>query len=158
MTINYASARATISTDLGNIELRFFNDLAPGHVKNFCDLAQKGFYNGLIFHRIIEGFMIQGGCPNGTGMGGPGYNIDAEFNKTPHKRGILSMARASDPNSAGSQFFIVHQDSNFLDNQYTAFGEVTSGMEVVDQIVSAPKGAKDRPVTPVKMNSVVISS
>lgn len=153
----YDGKQATISTDLGDIVLKFYPDKAPGHVKNFIDLANKGFYNGVIFHRCIEGFMIQGGCPDGTGRGGPGYTIKAEFNDTPHKRGILSMARTSEPDTAGSQFFIVHKDSFFLDNNYTAFGEVVSGMDVVDKIVTAPKGSGDRPVNPVKMNSVTIS-
>lgn len=152
----YANKAARISTDLGDIVFRFFPDKAPGHVENFAKLAGQGFYNGLIFHRVIKGFMVQGGCPHGTGMGGPGFKIKAEFSDIPHKRGIISMARAQDPDSAGSQFFIVHGDSNFLDNKYTVFGEVISGMEVVDQIAEAPTGANDRPPNPVKMNTVTI--
>src|SRR5688500_10334481 len=118
-----AAPRAIIETKFGEIEIEFFNDKAPGHVKNFLDLAKKGFYDGTTFHRVIPGFMIQGGDPNTRdakgsrsrhGTGGPGYNIKAEFNDTPHKRGVVSMARSSDPNSAGSQFFIVVKDSNFL--------------------------------------------
>jgi len=137
---------AIIETKFGKIEMEFFADKAPGHVKNFKDLAKKGFYDGTIFHRVIPGFMIQGGDPNTKsddrtthGMGGPGYSINAEFNDTPHKRGILSMARSQDPNSAGSQFFIVVKKSSFLDGKYTAFGKVLSGMAVADQIVNAPR-------------------
>ncbi len=149
-----AAPRAIIETKFGEIELEFLNDKAPGHVKNFLDLARKGFYDGTTFHRVIPGFMIQGGDPNTKdtkapraqhGTGGPGYNIKAEFNDTPHKRGVLSMARANDPNSAGCQFFIVVKDSGFLDRQYTAFGQVVRGMEVADQIVNAPRDGKDNP-------------
>jgi peptidyl-prolyl cis-trans isomerase B (cyclophilin B) len=149
-----AAPRAIIETKFGEIELEFMNDKAPGHVKNFLDLARKGFYDGTTFHRVIPGFMIQGGCPNTKdtkasraqhGTGGPGYNIKAEFNDTPHKRGVLSMARANDPNSAGCQFFIVVKDSGFLDRQYTAFGRVVRGMEVADQIVNAPRDGRDNP-------------
>ena len=143
---------AVIETKFGKIEMEFFADKAPGHVKNFKDLAKKGFYDGTIFHRVIPGFMIQGGDPNTKsddrsthGMGGPGYSIKAEFNDTPHKRGILSMARSQDPNSAGSQFYIVVEDSAFLDGQYTAFGKVLSGMAVADQIVNAPRDRRDNP-------------
>ena len=149
---------AKITTKFGEINLEFFPKQAPGHVKNFIDLAKDGFYNKTTFHRIIPGFMIQGGCPNtkpdGTGRpgtGGPGYNIDAEFNPISHKRGILSMARSNDPNSAGSQFFIVHEDSTFLDNNYTVFGKVTSGLEVVDIIVSQPKDGNDLPNERIEM-------
>ncbi|MFH2010703.1 MAG: peptidylprolyl isomerase [bacterium] len=153
-----AGPQAVIKTKFGDITIELFEDLAPGHVKNFLDLAGKGFYNQTIFHRVIPGFMIQGGCPNskpgasGTpGTGGPGYHIDAEFSSTKHVRGILSMARASDPNSAGCQFFVVVKDSLFLDNQYTAFGRVLSGMEVADQIVSLPRNAQDLPKERVEM-------
>ncbi len=143
--------RAIIETKFGEIELEFLNDKAPGHIKNFLDLAKKGFYDGTTFHRVIPGFMIQGGCPNTKdakatrsqhGTGGPGYNIKAEFNDTPHTRGVLSMARANEPNSAGCQFFIVVKDSGFLDRQYTAFGRVVRGMEVADQIVNVPSDPK----------------
>jgi len=149
-----AAPRAIIETKFGEIELEFLSDKAPGHVKNFLDLARKGFYDGSTFHRVIPGFMIQGGDPNTKdlkasrsqhGTGGPGYNIKAEFNETPHKRGVLSMARAQDPNSAGCQFFICVKDSAFLDRQYTAFGRVVKGMEVADQIVSAPRDKNDNP-------------
>jgi peptidyl-prolyl cis-trans isomerase B (cyclophilin B) len=148
--------QAIIETKYGNITLRFFPDVAPGHVKNFLDLAKKGFYNGTIFHRVIPGFMIQGGDPSGNGTGGPGYTIKAEFNKKPHKRGVLSMARAASPDSAGSQFFIVVKDSNFLDGQYTVFGEVESGIEVADKIVSLPRNSMDKPNERVEMQVKVI--
>ena len=155
---------AVIETKFGKIEIQFFKDKAPGHVKNFKDLAKKGFYDGTIFHRVIPGFMIQGGDPNtksddrsNHGMGGPGYSIKAEFNDTPHKRGILSMARSSDPNSAGSQFYIVVKDSAFLDGQYTAFGKVLSGMTVADQIVNAPRDRRDNPNERIEMKVKVIN-
>jgi cyclophilin family peptidyl-prolyl cis-trans isomerase len=152
---------AVIETTLGDIELELQNDMAPGHVKNFKDLAEKGFYDGTTFHRVIPGFMIQGGDPNTKnddrsthGMGGPGYTIKAEFSSTPHTRGVLSMARSQDPDSAGSQFFVVVKDSSFLDNQYTVFGRVTKGMEVVDKIVSVPRDSNDNPDEKVEMKSV----
>ena len=152
---------AVIETTLGDIELELQNDIAPGHVKNFKDLAGKGFYDGTTFHRVIPGFMIQGGDPNTKsddrsthGMGGPGYTIKAEFSSTPHTRGVLSMARSQDPDSAGSQFFVVVKDSSFLDNQYTVFGRVTKGMDVVDKIVSVPRDSKDNPDEKVEMKSV----
>lgn len=155
---------AVIETKFGKIEIQFFEDKAPGHVKNFKDLAKKGFYDGTIFHRVIPGFMIQGGDPNtksddrsNHGMGGPGYSIKAEFNDTPHKRGILSMARSQDPNSAGSQFYIVVKDSAFLDGQYTAFGKVLSGMTVADQIVNAPRDRRDNPNERIEMKVKVIN-
>ena len=155
---------AVIETKFGKIEMEFFEDKAPGHVKNFKDLAKKGFYDGTIFHRVIPGFMIQGGDPNtksddrsNHGMGDPGYSIKAEFNDTPHKRGILSMARSQDPNSAGSQFFIVVKDSAFLDGQYTAFGKVLSGMTVADQIVNAPRDRRDNPNERIEMTVKVLN-
>ena len=155
---------AVIETKFGKIEVQFFKDKAPGHVKNFKDLARKGFYDGTTFHRVIPGFMIQGGDPNtksddrsNHGMGGPGYSIKAEFNDTPHKRGILSMARSKDPNSAGSQFYIVVKDSAFLDGQYTAFGKVLSGMTVADQIVNAPRDSRDNPNERIEMKVKVIN-
>jgi peptidyl-prolyl cis-trans isomerase B (cyclophilin B) len=139
------------------------NDVAPGHVKNFIDLANKGFYNGTKFHRIIQGFMIQGGDPNTIsgdprtwGTGGSGTNIKAEFSSVSHKRGIVSMARAASPDSASSQFFIVVADSPFLDKQYSVFGEVTKGMDVADKIVNAQKGQNDRPIDPVAITKIVI--
>jgi peptidyl-prolyl cis-trans isomerase B (cyclophilin B) len=153
---------ATIETKFGNIELKFFPDVAPNHVKNFTDLANKGFYDGTIFHRVIPGFMIQGGDNNSKnpdksshGTGGPGYTVKAEFNDKPHLRGILSMARSASPDSAGSQFFICVNDANFLDNQYTVFGEVVSGMEVVDQVVSQPRDGNDNPNERIEMKVTV---
>ena len=155
---------AIIETKFGKIEMEFFEDKAPGHVKNFKDLAKKGFYDGTIFHRVIPGFMIQGGDPNTKsddrtthGMGGPGYSINAEFNDTLHKRGILSMARSQDPNSAGSQFFIVVKKASFLDGKYTAFGKVLSGMAVADQIVNAPRDKRDNPDERIEMKVKVVN-
>jgi peptidyl-prolyl cis-trans isomerase B (cyclophilin B) len=160
-----AASRAVIETRLGEIEIEFFSDKAPGHVKNFLDLARKAFYDGTTFHRVIPGFMIQGGDPNTKdlkaprqrhGTGGPGYNIKAEFNDTPHKRGVVSMARSSDPDSAGSQFFICVADSSFLDRQYTAFGRVVKGMEVADKIVSSARDKSDNPNERVDMKVKVV--
>ena len=155
---------AVIETKFGKIEIQFFEDKAPGHVKNFKDLANKGFYDGTIFHRVIPGFMIQGGDPNTKGddrsthgIGGPGYSIKAEFNDTPHKRGTLSMARSQDPDSAGSQFFVVVKDSGFLDGQYTAFGKVLTGMTVADQIVNSPRDRRDNPNKRIEMKVKVIN-
>jgi len=155
---------AVIETKFGKIEIQFFEDKAPGHVKNFKDLANKGFYDGTIFHRVIPGFMIQGGDPNTKGddrsthgIGGPGYSIKAEFNDTPHKRGILSMARSQDPDSAGSQFFVVVKNSGFLDGQYTAFGKVLTGMAVADQIVNSPRDRRDNPNKRIEMKVKVIN-
>jgi peptidyl-prolyl cis-trans isomerase B (cyclophilin B) len=146
----------------GDIVLRFFPDVAPNHVKNFLDLAGKKFYDGTTFHRVIPGFMIQGGDPNSKtpdrashGMGGPGHKVKAEFNSKPHKRGVLSMARANDPDSAGSQFFICVADANFLDWQYTAFGEVVSGMEVADRIVSVKRDGRDNPLERIEVTVTV---
>lgn len=135
---------------------------APNTVNNFLSLANKGFYNGLIFHRVIPGFMIQGGCPDGTGMGGPGYSIKGEFaangvkNPIKHKRGVISMARAMNPNSAGSQFFIMHQDAPHLDGQYAAFGHVVEGMETVDAIAATPTNFSDRPLDPQRIKSITL--
>jgi peptidyl-prolyl cis-trans isomerase B (cyclophilin B) len=160
-----ATTRAIIETKFGEIELEFFPDKAPGHVKNFLDLARKGFYDGTTFHRVIPGFMIQGGDPNTKdlkaprdrhGTGGPGYTIKAEFNDTSHRRGVLSMARSSEPNSAGCQFFICVADSKFLDNQYTAFGRVVRGLEVADQVVAAPRDGKDNPKERIDMKVRVV--
>ena len=137
--------------DGGVMKAELYPDIAPATVKNFVDLAAKGFYNGLIFHRVIPGFMIQGGDPEGTGMGGPGYTIKGEFsangfrNDLKHTRGVLSMARAMDPNSAGSQFFIMHETSPHLDGQYAAFGKIIEGIEVVDKIASTKTDYNDRP-------------
>lgn len=154
---------AVIETNMGIIEIEFLDKKAPGHVKNFKKLARKGFYNGTTFHRVIPGFMIQGGDPNSKGedrsthgTGGPGYTIKAEFNNTRHKRGIVSMARAADPDSAGSQFFIVVKDSLFLDFKYTAFGRVIKGMDVVDKIVNVPRDSVDNPKERVVVKSISI--
>ncbi len=150
---------ATLDTTAGSMKLEFFPDKAPGHVENFVKLAEKGFYNGTVFHRTIPGFMIQGGCPEGSGMGGPGYKIKAEFNDTKHVRGVLSMARSQDPNSAGSQFFICHGDASFLDKQYTAFGKLVEGDDTLDKIAKAPThkgGENSKPVKPVTINKVTI--
>jgi cyclophilin family peptidyl-prolyl cis-trans isomerase len=159
----YENKVAELHTSAGEIDIRFFPEVAPGHVKNFIDLAEKGYYNGTKFHRVIPGFMIQGGDPNTIsgspatwGTGGSGKYLKAEFNSISHKRGIVSMARAQDPNSASSQFFIVTSDSPFLDNQYTVFGQVTKGMDVADKIVNAPRGANDRPNQPVSIDSIKI--
>jgi peptidyl-prolyl cis-trans isomerase B (cyclophilin B) len=158
-----AETRAIIETKFGNIEIKFFPDVAPNHVNSFIELAKKGFYDGTTFHRVIPGFMIQGGDPNSKdadrsrhGMGGPGYTIKAEFNQKPHKRGTLSMARAADPNSAGSQFFICVADAPFLDRQYTVFGEVVSGMEAADKIVSQPRDNSDNPLERVEMKVKIV--
>jgi peptidyl-prolyl cis-trans isomerase B (cyclophilin B) len=158
-----SETKAIIETKLGNITLKFFPEVAPGHVKNFIDLAKKGFYDGTTFHRVIPGFMIQGGDPNTKnpdksrhGMGGPGYTIKAEFNNKPHKRGTLSMARAGHPDSAGSQFFICVKDASFLDRQYTVFGEVESGMDVADKIVAVPRDRNDNPNERIEMKVKII--
>ncbi|MFQ6010805.1 MAG: peptidylprolyl isomerase [Nitrososphaerales archaeon] len=148
-----------METKLGRIVIKFSPDVAPVHVENFKKLAREGFYNGTTFHRVIPGFMIQGGDPNSKdddrsndGRGGPGYTINAEFSDVSHKRGIVSMARSSDPNSAGSQFFIVVTDATSLDGQYSVFGEVIEGLEVVDAIVSQPRDPNDNPFEKVSMN------
>jgi len=155
---------AIIKTSFGNIKFSLMSDIAPETVRNFSQLAKSGFYNGTLFHRIIPGFMIQGGDPNTKnpdkstwGQGGPGYNLKAEFNTRSHLRGIVSMARATDPDSAGSQFFIVTSDSTFLDRQYTVFGEVVEGMEVADKIVNLPRDGNDCPKQEAKMLEVTIS-
>jgi len=158
-----AEAKAVIETKFGPIDLKFFPDVAPNHVNNFIELAKKGFYDGTTFHRVIPGFMIQGGDPNSKnpdksshGMGGPGYQLKAEFNSRHHKRGTLSMARAANPDSAGSQFFICVADAPFLDRQYTVFGEVTSGMDVVDKIVGQSRDARDNPNERIDMKVKII--
>ena len=148
----------------GVISGELYPETAPQSVYNFIDLCNHGFYNGLIFHRVIPGFMIQGGCPDGTGMGGPGYCIKGEFlfngidNPLKHKRGVLSMARAQSPNSAGSQFFIMHQDAPHLNQQYAAFGKVLSGMDVVDQIAKAKTDRMDRPLEDQKIAKVTVDT
>jgi peptidyl-prolyl cis-trans isomerase B (cyclophilin B) len=155
-----SNVTATLHTEAGDIKLEFFNDKAPRHVENFISLAEKGFYDGTIFHRVIPGFMIQGGCPDGTGMGNPGYSVDQEFNDTKHVRGTLSMARAQDPNSAGSQFFICHGEASFLNGQYTAFGQMQEGEEALDTIAQAPTksgGEGSSPVEPVKITKITVT-
>lgn len=142
------------------IDVELYPEIAPNSVNNFISLVQQGFYDDVIFHRVIPGFMIQGGDPTGTGMGGPGYGIDGEFssngfnNELKHTRGVLSMARAMNPNSAGSQFFIMHKDSPHLDGQYAAFGKVIEGIEVVDWIASTETNRQDKPLQDIKMTKV----
>lgn len=148
----------------GIIKAELYLDTAPNTVKNFVALVQSGFYDGLIFHRVIPGFMIQGGDPQGTGMGGPGYGIKGEFqlngfnNPLKHTRGVLSMARSMRPDSAGSQFFIMHADSPHLDGQYAAFGKVTAGLDVVDQVAAAPTDGQDRPQTEQRIKKVTVDT
>jgi len=159
--------RAVIETKFGEIEIEFLPEKAPGHVKNFLDLAKQGFYDGSTFHRVIPGFMIQGGDPNTRdpkapraqhGTGGPGHTIKAEFNDTKHVRGVVSMARSSDPHSAGSQFFICVADAGFLDRQYTAFGRVVRGLEAVDKVVNSPRDPRDNPNERVDMKVRVVET
>ena len=146
------------------IEIELLPEYAPNTAKNFAYLVSQGFYDGLIFHRVINGFMIQGGCPGGTGMGGPGYCIKGEFRKNgvnnslKHARGVVSMARAMDLDSAGSQFFIMHQDGFFLDGDYAAFGRVVRGMDVVDEIAATPTGPADCPITPQRIKSITLTA
>ena len=155
---------AVIDTKFGKIQIKFFPEDAPNHVQNFKNLAKQGFYNNTTFHRVIPGFMIQGGDPNtkdddrsNDGIGGPGYNINAEFNSRSHQRGIVSMARSNDPNSAGSQFFICVASATFLDRQYTVFGEVIDGMSAVDKIVSVSKDTQDNPLEKIPMTVTIMS-
>ncbi len=157
-----ADTHAVIETSFGKIELKFFPDSAPNHVNSFIELSKTGSYDNTLFHRVIPGFMIQGGDPNSKfsdrskhGMGGSGKKLKAEFNDRPHKRGILSMARSSHPDSAGSQFFICVADSNFLDGKYTVFGEVVSGMDVVDKIVEQPRDGRDNPDKRIEMKVTI---
>ncbi|MCC6967470.1 MAG: peptidylprolyl isomerase [Nitrospira sp.] len=176
-SVNASNVRAVIKTKLGDIEIKFLPDVAPKHVENFIKLVKSGFYNGTIFHRVIPGFMIQGGDPNtkdslrkdAYGQGGPGHHVKAEFSDLPHKRGVVSMARAQDPDSAGSQFFIVVEESRFLDRKYTIFGEVVKGIGVADKLVALPrvmcqtgvpspadKGPCDNPIDRVEMTVTII--
>ena len=156
--------RAIIDTKFGSIEMRFLPDKAPKHVENFITLAKSGFYDKTIFHRVIPGFMIQGGDPNTKneqdksqyGMGGPGYRVKAEFNDRSHVRGVVSMARSQDPDSAGSQFFIVVKETSHLNGKYTVFGEVVKGMEVADKIVSQPRDARDNPLERIEMTVKIV--
>jgi len=168
---DYANTLATLQTDMGDITIKFFYDKAPRHVQNFVDLAASGFYDGTMFHRVIPGFMIQGGDPNtkkpedprrpyGTGgnvVNGKEVLVKAEFNDISHRRGIVSMARSQSPDSASSQFFIVVKDSTFLDHQYSAFGEVVAGLEIADKIANVPRNSSDRPNQPVRIQKVVLT-
>jgi peptidyl-prolyl cis-trans isomerase B (cyclophilin B) len=168
MSTSASSENAVIKTSYGEMTIAFWPDVAPKTVENFKKLAREGFYNGTAFHRIIKGFMIQGGCPNtrkdGTdipGTGGPGYKIKAEFNPKSHVRGVISMARSAHPDSAGSQFFICHGDARFLDRQYTAFGELVKGDDVLERIATVPTqhgggGEKSTPIDRVEVESITI--
>jgi peptidyl-prolyl cis-trans isomerase B (cyclophilin B) len=147
---------ATLVTSLGSIELELWPDKAPLHVANFQKLADDGFYDGLVFHRVIPDFMIQTGCPLGNGSGGPGWTVKAEFHGSPFAKGTLGMARSQDPNSAGSQFFVCVADCSWLDGQYTAFGRITSGQEVADAISKEPRDRQDRPLRDVHLTSVSV--
>ena len=161
-----AAVKVRIETEAGDMTAEFFVDKAPRHVENFVKLAREGFYDGTRFHRVIPGFMIQGGDPNSRdgapqtwGKGGPGHTIDAEFNDVHHGRGVLSMARSQDPDSAGSQFFICHADAAFLDGQYTAFGRLSDGLDILDTIAKAPckpGGEQSSPVDPVTVTRMVV--
>lgn len=155
----------TITMDNGDVmKAELYPEIAPNTVNNFISLINKGFYDGKIFHRVISGFMIQGGCPNGNGMGGPGYCIKGEFsqnrfkNDLKHTPGVLSMARSMMPNSAGSQFFIMHKNSPHLDGAYAAFGKVTEGLDVVDKIACVQTDYNDRPMTPQKISSITVET
>ena len=148
-----------LDTTYGKIKLDLWPDVAPNHCKNIIGLARSGFYDGLIFHRIIDGFMIQGGCPDGKGTGGPGYNVNAEFNDSKHEEGVLSMARSGDPHSAGSQFFICLDRHHHLDGNYTAFGKTAdeASVAVVREIGAVATNASDRPLTDVVINSATVT-
>jgi peptidyl-prolyl cis-trans isomerase B (cyclophilin B) len=168
MSNETSSEQAIIKTTYGDLTLSFWSDVAPKTVENFKKLAGEGYYNGTAFHRIIKGFMVQGGCPNTkegeTGMpgtGGPGYQIKAEFNKKSHVRGVISMARSASPDSAGSQFFLCHGDAKFLDNQYTGFGELVAGDDVLERIATVPTengggGEKSTPIERIEITSIEI--
>lgn len=155
----------TITMESGDImKATLYSDIAPNTVKNFISLVKKGFYDGLIFHRVIKGFMIQGGCPEGIGIGGPGYSIKGEFtrngfnNDLKHTKGVLSMARAMMPDSAGSQFFIMHETSPHLDGQYAAFGEITEGIDIVDKIADCKTDFNDKPLEPQVIKSITVDT
>lgn len=160
-----ANPIVTFEMENGDImKAELYPETAPNTVNNFISLVKKGYYDGLIFHRVISGFMIQGGCPDGTGMGGPGYNIKGEFgqngftNNLKHTAGVLSMARAMNPDSAGSQFFIMHKNSPHLDGAYAAFGQITEGMDVVDKIAQTDTDYSDRPLEDQKMKTVTVNT
>lgn len=150
--------------DSSIIKVELYPEVAPNTVKNFISLVKKGFYNGLVFHRVINGFMIQGGCPDGTGMGGPGYSIHGEFgmngfeNNLKHAEGVISMARSQMPNSAGSQFFIMHKNSPHLNGSYAAFGKVIEGMDIVNEIAETETDYSDRPITEQRMKNVTVET
>ena len=156
---NKTKYEVRLTTSLGPINVEFFPEVAPGHARNMIALVRSGFYDGLTFHRIVKGFVIQGGCPNGSGSGGPGYTIPAEFNDRLHEPGVLSMARTSDPNSAGSQFFICLERIPYLDRQYTVFGRVADkeSLEVVKKIGEVRTGSQDRPVEPVEIQKALVT-
>ena len=163
--INLANPVVTMTMDSGDVmKFELYPDIAPNTVKNFISLIKKGYYDGLIFHRVIEGFMIQGGCPEGTGMGGPGYSIKGEFsqngfnNELKHEPGVLSMARSMMPNSAGSQFFIMHKTSPHLDGAYAAFGKIIESLDVVNKIATVPTGFGDRPLEDQVIKSVTVDT
>lgn len=155
---------ATLNTNAGTIKVELYPEIAPNTVNNFIALANSGYYNGLIFHRVISSFMIQGGCPDGSGMGGPDYSIKGEFltngfeNNLKHSRGVISMARSMDKNSAGSQFFIMHKDSPHLDGSYAGFGKVIEGLEVVDKIATTKTDSFDKPKTPQVIETLVVET
>lgn len=160
-----ANPIVTFEMENGDImKAELYPEIAPNTVNNFISLVQKGFYDGLIFHRVIRGFMIQGGCPNGTGMGGPGYSIAGEFaqngfdNQLKHEPGVISMARAMNPDSAGSQFFIMHKNSPHLDGAYAAFGKIIEGMDVVNKIAETDTDFRDKPITDQKMKKVTVET
>jgi peptidyl-prolyl cis-trans isomerase B (cyclophilin B) len=155
---------AVVQTKFGNITLRFFPEVAPNHVNSFTNLANDGFFDGTTFHRVVPGFVIQGGDPNTKsddrarhGSGGPGYTLEAEFSNLPHKRGTLSMARSANPDSAGSQFFICVADTPLLDGQYTVFGEVVDGMDAVDKIVSQERDPRDNPIERIEIKVEIVT-
>ena len=160
-----ANPIVTFEMEIGDImKAELYPEIAPNTVNNFISLVQNGFYDGLIFHRVIRGFMIQGGCPDGTGMGGPGYTIKGEFsqngfaNDLRHTEGVLSMARAMHPDSAGSQFFIMHKNSPHLDGAYAAFGKITEGMDIVNKIAETATDYSDRPLEEQKMKKVTVDT
>lgn len=160
-----ANPVVTITMENGDVmKAELYPDIAPNTVNNFISLVKKGFYDGLIFHRVISGFMIQGGCPEGSGMGGPGYCIKGEFNQNgfsnnlKHEPGVLSMARATPPDTAGSQFFLMHKNSPHLDGAYAAFGKVTEGLEIVDKIANVATDYSDRPLEPQKIQSMTVET
>ena len=160
-----ANPVVTITMENGDVmKVELYPEVAPNTVNNFISLVNKGFYDGLIFHRVINGFMIQGGCPNGTGMGGPGYSIAGEFaqngfdNQLKHEPGVISMARAMNPDSAGSQFFIMHKNSPHLDGAYAAFGKIIEGMDVVNKIAETDTDFRDKPITDQKMKKVTVET